>query len=54
MTGFYGAGRLNHGDFTSSFNDNSGDDTADSAYDPTLGSLLDNYQSSLVGSFGQE
>lgn len=54
VTGFYGAGRLNHGDFTYSFNDNIGDDTADSAYDPTLGSLLDNYQSSLVGSFGQE
>ena len=54
VTGFYGAGRLNHGDFTYSFNDNIGDDTADSAYDSTLGSLLDNYQSSLVGSFGQE
>lgn len=54
VTGFYGAGRLNHGDFTYSFKDNIGDDTADSAYDPTLGSLLDNYQSSLVGIFGEE
>ncbi len=54
VTGYYGAGRMNHGDFTYSFPDNIGDDDADSAYDTTLGSLLDNYLTSLVGIFGEE
>ena len=54
VTGYYGAGRLNHGDFSYTFADNVGDDTADSAYDTKLGSLLDNYQSTLVGIFGDE
>lgn len=54
VTGYYGAGRLNHGDFTYSFNDNVGSDDTDSAYDTTLGGLLDNYKSSLVGIFGDE
>ena len=51
LTGYYGAGRMNHGDFTYTFKDNVGDDTADSAYDQQLGTLLDNYRSSLVGLF---
>ena len=51
LTGYYGAGRMNHGDFTYTFKDNVGDDTADSAYDQQLGTLLDNYRSSLVGFF---
>ena len=51
VTGYYGAGRMNHGDFTYTFRDNVGNDDTDSAYDTTLGSMLDNYQSSLVGSF---
>ena len=54
VTGYYGAGRMNHGDFTYTFSDNVGDDTADSAYDATLGNLLDNYQSQLIGIFGEE
>ena len=54
VTGYYGAGRMNHGDFTYTFRDNVGNDDTDSAYDTTLGSMLDNYQSSLVGFFGDE
>ena len=51
VTGYYGAGRMNHGDFTYTFKDNVGNDDTDSAYDTTLGSMLDNYQSSFVGFF---
>ncbi len=54
VTGYYGAGRLNHGDFTYTFKDNVGSDNDDSAYDATLGGLLDNYKSSLIGIFGDE
>lgn len=54
VTGYYGAGRLNHGDFTYTFSDNVGSDDDDSAYDAVLGGLLDNYKSSLVGIFGGE
>ena len=54
VTGFYGAGRLNHGDFSYTFKDNVGNDNSDSAYDSILGSLLDNYTSSLIGIFGDE
>ena len=51
VTGYYGAGRMNHGDFTYTFKDNVGNDDTDSAYDTTLGNMLDNYQSSFVGFF---
>ena len=54
VTGYYGAGRMNHGNFSYSFPDNVGNDTSDSAYDATLGGLLDNYKSALVGIFGDE
>ena len=54
VTGYYGAGRMNHGDFTYTFRDNVGNDDTDSAYDATLGSMLDNYQSSFVGFFGDD
>lgn len=54
VTGYYGAGRMNHGDFSYTFPDNVGSDDTDSAYDTTLGSLLDNYQTSLLGIFGEE
>ena len=54
VTGFYGAGRLNHGDFTYTFNDNVGNDDQDSAYDSVLGGLLDSYKSSLIGFFGED
>jgi len=51
VTGYYGAGRLNHGDFTYTFKDNVGNDDTDSAYDAVLGGMLDNYKSALVGLF---
>ena len=54
ITGYYGAGRMNHGDFTYTFPDNVGSDDTDSAYDSNLGSLLDNYKATLVGIFGEE
>ena len=54
VTGYYGAGRMNHGDFSYTFADNTGNDNTDSAYDATLGGMLDNYQSALVGVFGDE
>ena len=54
VTGYYGAGRMNHGDFSYTFPDNVGNDDTDSAYDSTLGGLLDNYQTSLLGIFGEE
>ena len=54
VTGYYGAGRMNHGDFTYTFRDNVGNDDTDSAYDATLGSMLDNYKSSFVGFFGDD
>jgi pectate lyase len=54
VTGYYGAGRLNHGDFRYTFKDNVGLDTDDSAYDTVLGGMLDSYKSSLVGFFGEE
>lgn len=54
VTGYYGAGRMNHGDFSYTFLDNVGNDNTDSAYDSTLSSMLDNYQSPLVGFFGDD
>ena len=45
---------MNHGDFSYTFPDNVGNDDTDSAYDSTLGGLLDNYQTSLLGIFGEE
>jgi pectate lyase len=53
VTGYYGAGRMNHGDFTYTFADNTGNDNTDSAYDAKLGSLLDSYESALAGIFGE-
>ena len=44
VTGYYGAGRLNHGNIRYTFSDNTGNDDQDSAYDTRLGTLLDNYQ----------
>ena len=54
VTGYYGAGRMNHGDFSYTFKDNVGSDDTDSAYDSVLGGLLDNYKTALVGIFGDE
>ena len=42
VTGYYGAGRMNHGDFTYTFPDNVGSDDTDSAYDSNLRGLPDN------------
>lgn len=49
VTGFYGAGRINHGNFVYDF---TGKDH-DYAYDATLGGLLDNYKSDLVKVYGE-
>lgn len=46
VTGFYGAGRINHGDFKYTI---SGDDNA--SVDTTLKAALQNYKSTLVGFF---
>ena len=54
VMGYYGAGRLNHGDIQYTFKDNVGSDDDDSAYDTKLGALLDGYKSALVGIFGDE
>jgi len=54
VMGYYGAGRLNHGDFSYSFPDNVGDDDLDSEYDSTLGGQIDSYKPALVGIFGDE
>lgn len=54
IKGYYGAGRMNKGDFTYTFTDNVGSDDTDSAYDNVLGGMLDNYKSTLVGFFGEE
>ena len=53
VTGFYGAGRMNHGDIHYTFKDNVGLDDDDSAYDAPLGLLIDNYKSAFVGFFGE-
>ena len=52
VTGFYGAGRMNHGDLQWTF-DNSVDDAKD-AVDDALKSAVTNYATTLVGIFGEE
>ena len=52
VTGFYGAGRMNHGDLQWTF-DNSVDDAKD-AVDDALKSAVTNYKTTLVGIFGEE
>ena len=52
VTGYYGAGRINHGDFEYTFPDNVGNDDNDSAYDTVLGNKIDNYKPALIGFFG--
>lgn len=53
VTGFYGAGRMNHGDLQYTLKDNVGVDDTDSAVDAGLASAIDNYKSSFVGFFGE-
>ena len=50
VTGFWGAGRLNKGDFKWTF-DNAVDD-ADYSVNTIMKNALKNYKSTLVGSFG--
>lgn len=52
VTGWYGAGRMNHGDFKWTFN-NSIDDT-DYNVNKELKEAVTNYKSSLIGIFGDE
>ena len=52
VTGFYGAGRMNHGDLQWTF-DNSVDDAKDTV-DDALKSAVTNYATTLVGIFGEE
>ena len=52
VTGYYGAGRLNHGDCQYTFN-NSVDDT-DYNVNEALARLIDSYTTKLVGIFGNE
>ena len=52
VTGFYGAGRMNHGDLQWTFN-NSVDDAKD-AVDDALKSAVTNYATTLVGIFGDD
>ena len=54
VTGYYGAGRMNHGDFEYTFANNTGNESTDSAYDSELGSKIDNYKPALIGIFGEE
>lgn len=51
VTGYYGAGRLNKGDFKWTFN-NTTDDT-DYAVVKALKTALENYSTTLVGAFGE-
>lgn len=52
VTGYYGAGRMNHGDFTWTFN-NATEDTNYGVI-AALKTALQNYKSTLVGVFGEE
>ncbi len=54
VTGYYGAGRMNHGDVSFTFADNVGSDDTDAAVVTELAALIDNYQSTLVGIYGEE
>lgn len=54
VMGYYGAGRMNHGDFSYTFKDNVGSDDDDSAYDTTLANLIDSYASMLKGAFSDD
>jgi hypothetical protein len=52
VTGFYGAGRMNHGDLQWTFNNDT--DDAKDAIDTGLKSKVTGYKTSLVGIFGEE
>ncbi len=54
VTGYYGAGRMNHGDVSYTFKDNVGNDDTDSAVDSQLSDLIDSYTSEFVSFFGEE
>lgn len=52
VTGFLGAGRIEHGDVQFNFNNSVDDQSAE--INTKLASLIDNYKSTLVGIFGDE
>ena len=52
VTGFLGAGRIEHGDVLFNFNNSVDDQSAE--INTKLASLIDNYKSALVGIFGDE
>lgn len=52
VTGFLGAGRIEHGDVQFKFNNSVDDQSAE--INTKLASLIDNYKSTLVGIFGDE
>lgn len=52
VTGFFGAGRLNHGDCQFAFNNAADDNNAE--VNNQLASLIDGYTTTLVGIFGDE
>ena len=54
VTGYYGAGRMNHGDLLYQLPDNVGVDDTDSATDSGLASAIDGYSSNFVGFFGDD
>ena len=54
VTGWYGAGRLNHGDITHTFADNTGNEETDSEPDNDLAAKIDGYVSPLIGIFGED
>lgn len=54
VTGYYGAGCMNHGDFHYTFKDNVGSDDDDSAYDTALAALIDGYKPQMVSIFGDD
>ncbi len=54
VTGWYGAGRLNHGDITHSFADNTGNETTDSEADKEMEAKIDGYSSAVVSIYGEE
>ena len=54
VTGWYGAGRLNHGDITHTFADNTGNEETDSEPDDDLAAKIDGYVSPLIEIFGED
>ena len=54
VKGYYGAGRLNHGDITHTFADNTGNEDTDSSPDAIFETEIDSYKPALVGFFTED